>query len=152
MGERGRETLIQSPLGLKVRRDRAHVPLGATKRGRGKSVMGAGPPSFAIAARGGAFVDERRIVGGNVGERGCETLIQSRLGLKVRRDRAHAPLGVPSKSGGMSSATVRAAGVPFGSLAVAAATARRAMVASAHRKWPPTGAAPTVRSIRNSNG
>src|ERR1700683_4647839 len=72
VGERGRETLIQSPLGLKVRRDRAHVQLGATKRGRGKSVMGAGPPSFAIAARGGAFVDERRIVGGNVGERGCE--------------------------------------------------------------------------------
>jgi hypothetical protein len=39
-----------------------------------------------------------------------------------------------------------AAGVPFGSLAVAAATARRASIAYAHRKWPPTGAAPAVRS------
>jgi hypothetical protein len=38
-----------------------------------------------------------------------------------------------------------AAGVPFGSLAVAAATARRASVAFAHRKWLLTGAAPTVR-------
>ena len=54
----------------------------------------------AAPARGGAFVDERCIVGGNVGEHGRETLIQSPLGLKVRRDRAHLPLGATKRGRG----------------------------------------------------
>ena len=55
MGERGRETLIQSPWVSKSGATVPHVPLGAaTKRGRGKRVMGAGSPSFSDApARGG---------------------------------------------------------------------------------------------------
>jgi hypothetical protein len=89
VGERGRETLIQSPLGLKVRRDRAHVPLGATKRGRGKSVMGAGSPSFATRPRVAARSSISRAS-------------DDRTHLVVAQDLTHAPgerLGIRLKVG-----------------------------------------------------